>query len=320
MTLAPIPPLRALPALALLALPACTTVSNLLIPPHPRSLVRDADLRVTLETEPDCRLRAAPERRPAVVEAALAGIAVAAAERLLREEAEQYRASYSAVGHHRLVDRGRLASCLRFVRARELPPQAAGREPRREIENPLVELAASLERDGPALRVGRADLLVGAVASKVAALSNPFPPSWPLLGRGGHAELSTPERLRNALAWLYPWMWLHGLWGLADSDLYEVELTLRLRIDAVLDARPPRLLTVAELEFPFGRFDVRGPARAVRSESGYVPLPHPKVVPANVAVTVVEANDLGDLLGRGAGLVRERRGDLRERLGDALGW
>ncbi len=119
-----------------------------------------------------------------------------------------------------------------------------------------------------------------------------------------------------------PLMLLHWVFGLFDEDAYQVDFAVKLRIESV-DPKRRRLVQVAEVVIPIGKLSIdeiaRGTGEKRAVETGFFPKPAGDEAPSNVTVTVVEANDLGDVIAESADFVGVRKRDITETLKEALG-
>jgi hypothetical protein len=291
-------------------------MGNILISPHPDSLrtVRRGDLRASLSPS-RCDV---PSVRALQVGELAVGAVVSLAMALLDAEAQKYRASYSGATSNELAVPG----CIQF--------EAPG----------VSKLLAPLEGEPPAFRIEEAELQITGFKSKVAA--------WPIATivqacrREGRTAscLTRPWRDQSWDGWLgsavgifNPLMLLHALYRIVDDDLYKLDVAVRMRIDTVaLVLNQAQLTNLARLDLDFGKvsvFDLGSDQKRLRRHStGYLPLPYapapgldqPRLRPANVTITVVEASDFGDLVGKAARQVGERRSDIRGRLVEWLGF
>lgn len=270
--------------LVLVTMLGCTSVSNMIITPHPMSL-RGGELSVDV----DCSVGA--EGFGAAL-APVAGLVVAGVKKLVEEEAKQYETSYSAVRHF-------------------------------EWDTPLCRLDGRrgdwltmsgrlvVSQNGTAARLSQVRVVPLGVKSKVAGLASPAS-IW------GSAELTVAEKVNAQAGYLWPWMWLHAFYGrVINSDVFETDLSVRVRIDAVVEDKKKRTSEkLAELDLKVGKFDVTSDAKVKDLESGWFPLPNTTSlpVPTTITLTIMEANDLGDTIGKGAKLIGEKEEDLGDRL------
>lgn len=272
-------------ALALVAILSvgCTAVGNVLFTPHPASL-RDIEPELAIE------------RCGRIGAAAAVGVGVAALQTLLEREAEQYRATYSASASEDIATH----RCLKL---------------RDELAS--LDLRLASPGDEPAYRAVDGAFAPKGTKAKVSSLP------WRTLARKQNpfASESWSSRVGNAFGFINPLMYLHFLWGLVDDDIYHLDFAVRARVETILPkTRKPQS---SELTIPVGKIHIdeiaAGTARVEGLGSGYVPGPTGKPLLSNVTVTVVEANDLGDVVGKAAGLVGEHKQDITDRLSGFLG-
>lgn len=275
---------------------ACTSVGNVLFAPHPASLEDPKPtLALTTESGATCLDRKPTDATAKMVPAAAAGAAVAVIQMLLEKEAEQYKATYSAAGSGDLGQ----TRCLRF--------SAPG----------TVSLELELDPGTTAVRVSDGYLEVRGTQAKVAA----FP--WRTLAKGDNPFGSDDwsSRIGNGFGFVNPLMLLHFLWGLVDSSVYEVDIAARVQMDTVVPA--DRKTSTGILVIPIGKQHIdkiaKGHAFKKDIQSGYVAIPAGNPLLSNVTVSMVEANDLGDVVGKSAALVGENKKSLTDRLQGFLG-
>lgn len=266
--------LRAVSTLALTSLLAlatgCAAVGNVIFTPHPASL---SQVDPTLDLVPCVGAQAVP--------AAAAGVALAALQAFLESEAARYRASYSAAASKEVGN-----TCFRFV------------------GDGLVSFKGKIATSATASRVVNSTFKPEATKSKVA--------SWPVrtwtTGQNPFAGQGWGAGLRTAFGIINPIMWVHALWGWADDDLYQVDYAARIKIETIDPA--DREAKSGASVIPIGRFSIDEIAAGTASESdlgsAFIPRPGSGSQPTNVTITIVEANDLGDVIGRGSELVDDK--------------
>jgi hypothetical protein len=266
--------LRAVSTLALVSLltlaTGCAAVGNVLFTPHPSSL---SSVDPTLDLVPCVGTQAVP--------AAAAGVALAALQAFLKSEAARYRATYSAAASK---DVG--TTCFRFV------------------GDGLASFKGKIATTATASRVVNGTFKPEATKSKVA--------SWPVrtwtTGQNPFAGQGWGAGLRTAFGIINPIMWLHALWGWAEDDLYKLDYAARIKIETIDPA--DREAKSGESVIPIGRFSIDEIAAGTASKSdlgsAFIARPGSGSQPTNVTITIVEANDLGDVIGRGAELVEDR--------------
>ena len=302
---------------------ACTSVSNVLITPHPNSLRTDA--KETLElvsfpsgggSDPRCELPTAG------AELAI-GIAVTALVKMLEAEAKQYKATYSAGAS--APDLWNV-ECLVFTRRQK---EEGGREylklvawldpvfdPDDYTKDARGQAVAPPRAQAIAFRLSPAVLVVRGVKGKVAGLSRPW--------QYGH--LSRWETTRSYLGWILPWMWIHTIWGEIDPEIYAEDLALKISLHGVaMDNGQRKLLPVGDVTLPFGKVSVNDMdhPEGIRRASGNMPALEPGAdgaVPVNASVTVTEANDLGDVIGEAAGQVKGQQSSIVSTIQGWFGW
>ena len=266
--------LRAVSPLALTSLLAlatgCAAVGNVIFTPHPASL---SDVDPTLDLVPCVGAQAVPP--------AAAGVALAALQEFLKSEAARYRATYSAAASKEVG-----TTCFKFE------------------GTDLVFFKGKIATSATASRVVNGTFKPEATKSKVA--------SWPLRtwanGQNPFAGQGVGGGLRTAFGIINPIMWIHALWGWMDDDLYKVEYAAKVKIETVDPG--DRKLKSGESVIPIGKFSIDEIAAKTASKtdlgSAFIPRPGSGSQPTNVTITIVEANDLGDVIGKGSALVQDK--------------
>ena len=266
--------LRAVSTLALTSLlglaSGCAAVGNVIFTPHPASL---SGVDPTLDLVPCVGAQAVPP--------AAAGVALAALQEFLKSEAARYRATYSAAASKEVEN-----TCFRFV------------------GDGLVSFKGKIATSATASRVVNGTFKPEATKSKVA--------SWPIRtwthGQNPFAGQGVSRGLRTAIGIINPVMWIHALWGWMDDDLYKVEYAAKVKIETVDPG--DRKLKSGESVIPIGKFSIDEIAAKTASKtdlgSAFIPRPGSGSQPTNVTITIVEANDLGDVIGKGSALVEDK--------------
>jgi hypothetical protein len=266
--------LRVVSTLALTSLLAlatgCAAVGNVIFTPHPASL---SDVDPTLDLVPCVGAQAVP--------AAAAGVALTALQAFLESEAARYRATYSAAASKEVG-----TTCFEFE------------------GTDLVLFRGKIATSATASRVVNGTFKPEATKSKVA--------SWPVrtwtTGKNPFAGQGWGAGLRTAFGIINPIMWIHALWGWADDGLYQVDYAARIKIETV-DPADRKAKSGASV-IPIGRFSIDEIAAGTASKSdlgsAFIPRPGSGSQPTNVTITIVEANDLGDVIGKGSELVEDK--------------
>ena len=133
---------------------------------------------------------------------------------------------------------------------------------------------------------------------------------------------------------LVPWQWpaslIVTLWGFADDSIYEVDVNVQVSIDVIVaeGTSGRKILHVGTVDFPMGRRPV-GKLWSEDEElrgsltSGWLPLPQvdkvaDTAVLVNLTVTLVEDNDMGDVIAKGAVKLSEKKADIVAKVIEAL--
>lgn len=142
-------------------------------------------------------------------------------------------------------------------------------------------------------------------------------------------------------------MILHAIYGEFDPDIYKVDTKVKVRIDAVsLNLNQTTLTNLADITLPGGKADVFAISESGNKvwtslkdhelikgektgylETGYLAFPIKgksfettiDKFPSNVVVTVVEGNDFGDVIGKGAKLVGDKKDSITDKLKEWFG-
>jgi len=146
----------------------------------------------------------------------------------------------------------------------------------------LVLFKGKIATSATASRVVNGTFAPEATKSKVA--------SWPLRtwanGQNPFAGQGVGGGLRTAFGIINPIMWIHALWGWMDDDLYKVEYVAKVKIETVDPG--DRKLKSGETVIPIGKFSID------------------EIAAKTASITIVEANDLGDVIGKGSELVKDK--------------
>jgi hypothetical protein len=131
--------------------------------------------------------------------------------------------------------------------------------------------------------------------------------------------------------WHLPASVVVGLWRLFDSEATEVDLNVQISLDAVGlgQGGVPSLIKLGTFDFPLGKFSLDRLKKRENLENfntGYIPLPKTVVdkvtnskisnpiLPINLTVSVMESNELGDVIGKGVESFRENKQKAGEML------
>lgn len=140
-------------------------------------------------------------------------------------------------------------------------------------------------------------------------------------------------RSKVAFASWWPWHWpaslVWALWFAADRDIAMVDFNAQVRVDAIAEQKQQRVVfTVGTADIPLGRKAIWKLAEetslAGAPRSAWMPLPkldcakNGAALPATFTVTVMEANDLGDVIARGAAKFGEKQDEIAARIQQQL--
>jgi hypothetical protein len=295
--------IRLILALLLVGLTGC----NAFIGHHGNSLKKSGyreELQLCIRTGPEelkCADDLAALQEIAFVPAAAVAAAIPIALNLVRKgieaESKQYKATYSsreaAILYQCMDEQTRepRIDAIRFVRV-----DSEGKE--------LVRLDIGIEQEGAAgaaLRLVPLDFKIAGTKSKVA-----WAGWWPT-------------------QWLTNLVW--GPWYLADSDIAKVDFNAQVTMEAIATQEQNRLLvSLGSVDFPLGKYKINelSKASAPNLGSGWIPLPvmecaAGRVLPVNFMLTFMEANDLGDVLAKGAEKFKENEDEIAQKLIEKLG-
>jgi hypothetical protein len=140
-------------------------------------------------------------------------------------------------------------------------------------------------------------------------------------------------RSKVAFASYWPWHWpaslVWALWFAADRDIAVVDFNAQVRVDAIAEEKQQRVVfSVGSADIPLGRkpiWRLEGDTPlAGAPPSAWMPLPkldcamNGVALPATFTVTIMEANDLGDVIAQGAAKFREKQDAIARRIQQSL--
>lgn len=159
--------------------------------------------------------------------------------------------------------------------------------------------------------------------------------TWIAMLKGDGANIWTNQsgmqRAYNIFGLINPLMILHAIYGLIDEDTYKVQVAVKMKMDAVTpNLLQPTLANVADLTFDLGKISIfHLNDKVKKSESGIFAIPVPGAIstppitqttlPGNITVTVVEADDFGDLIGKAAKNVGDKKDSIADELKKVMG-
>jgi len=276
----------------------CSGLGNVLIGHHPNSMSETAgNPNITLMKD-----GSAVGAAGAAVVAQAAAIALKQLERAIDKESKRYKATYSA------RESGILCSFENGVAVPEIDSivfDRKAKEKDKEVEGTTFSLDVQVTPDCSAILLTPTDFKQSKAKSKVA---------W---------------------ASLYPWQWpatiIWAPWYLADRSIGKVDTNIQVTIDAIATDKNKerKLFQIGTLDFPMGKRPIQKltstnlPTGSLNP--GYLPLPYVKeqpgksFLPVNVTVTVMEANDLGDVIAKGSDRLKAKEDDLISALKKKLG-
>ncbi len=178
----------------------------------------------------------------------------------------------------------------------------------------LVNFNIYLDKSGSTLRLNIDKPEFKGFRSKVAA--------WPLVtaikGRNPWAGESWSSKIGNTIGFINPLMILHAIYALFDEDVYSVDTKVKVRIDSVATVgAQPRLINVGTIDFDVGKrsvFDLDKVNTGNPVGTGYSALPTDTPLPTNFVVTIVEGNDFGDIVGKGAKQVGKEKDSITDKI------
>ena len=285
------------------ALPACTGLGNALIGAHGNSM-RDTSKASTngngglsLEMKKGgtaVALSAAP------VIAIVKELVVEGLKKAVEVESKRYDATYSARGAALLYTKTGTTvtpevdglTLTRWVNVTE-----DGQE--KQVKALEFDLAMEISQDGSALKLN--------------------PQAFEL--RYAQGKVAFPS--------IFPWHWVSSIlwapWFVADPTIADVDVSIQVRLEAIAQDKKGAVKTIdlGAVEFPMGKSRIYDlPQKRGANQFGgagplWVPLPALDGdcrLPINVTVTVVESNDLGDVIAHAEALLDKAEGG---REGDA---
>jgi hypothetical protein len=279
----------------------CTALGNLILSPHPDSLrdITDDDVSLELFQEADCKPKTKSSFVGGPIAPLLVGVGVALIKEMLSTESSKYKASYTGTAS---AEDFRKSNCIQLS-------SISSRSKRK-----LSIFKAPLERQATSFVLSDATLTVHGFKSKVAA--------WPIVtllhGRNPFDGDTLSSIVGNALGLINPFMMVHALYGLFDDDVYRVDIKVKAKIDVILSkgGGDNVHMSLGKIELPIGKasiFELENGKIFTNLKTGYLPRPsEASALPTNAVVTVVEANDFGDVVGKAAGIVGDEKGGFTD--------
>lgn len=286
--------MTALVACLSLSTAGCSSIGNVFFAPHPASLA---------EIEPELTMNPGSCDRSEASSQSLAGSAVGVAVGLLgsglKKEAKRYKASYSATTSSDLEQTCQISL----------------------VELDVVDLILELDKTKIAIRVKDGTFNPERVKAKVTA--------WPLRtvftadDHNPFKNQGIASGIGTAFGFVNPLMMLHFMWGLFDDDIYKVAYAAKVRIETIdPKTRKPH---ITELAIPLGKYTIddigNGKAKRTKITSGYFGRVDAQRgdLPTNITVSIMEANDVGDVIGQGAELIGDKKDTITDQLKKLLG-
>ena len=232
----------------------------------------------------------------------LVPLAIKALTKTVEKEAKKYSATYSARDSGLLIDTiganpGTITqkiSCLSFVRTVKGRGKAAKDEP---VMGFLAKLEVSEPIYSEGFRVVPIYYRIERTKSKVAGISK--------------------DKIRS---FLFPWMGVYWVWSRVDSDLNKVDVAMKINLRAIRNKKEGRVnVPLREIDVPLGKIEMgegavtRGEDKLRTARTGYIPMPNlgpsQRTVPLDITISVVEKNDLGDVIGKQANKLKKSEED-----------
>ncbi len=302
----------------------CSSVGNVLIPTHPRSALQGDKYVLTVGITPSPLTKAADGAPTSAVAVAKGGpgaaLAVAAVDFVLDEvqkgiekEAKRYSATYSARTKTQL-------SLSAAVTPTSTKFEVIG-SPKWLLEakrGDALALSADIHwnQDGSAFYIVPTKFSFSGAGSKIASAGLPY-------------SLIMP--------WRWPAMLSVGVLKIFGQDKYfKPDVNIQLQVEALTAGKSS---TLGVVDFPMGKVSLgtdyilttnnvktSGDLRLASLESPWLPMPALQakqggdiIVPLNITLTVMEANDLGDVIAKGAEKAKEKKEDAAKSILEKLG-
>jgi hypothetical protein len=297
------------------AIIGCGAMGNVLIPHHDNSMV-DQNVLVCFKTT-----RPGDSVPPFI--AAIPGKAVdlliAEVAKGIEKESERYKATYSGrnIGVFSLRE-----SELLFITFETPAPKGCGELQDVQWDNNISSSIGEM-KDWPAVNNV---FIVKILAASSRAIR--LVPQYVAL-----------KTSKSKVAWAtspYPWHWpaaiVWGPWYLFDRDIAKVDTNVQISLKAVAtdEKTGNKLVDMGTVDFPLGKRLISDPFFKEKESleslgSGWIPLPpyDPKaanpIIPMDITVTVIESNDLGDVIAKGATQFKEKKDDIGDSIKRYLG-
>lgn len=289
---------------SLVTMIGCAPVGNFFIPPHKNSDTRGRDrVSVTLSDQEPLVNRVAPFAAAAIV--AVAGLAIDQVAKGIESESKRYKATYSGRTRGILLSRrgdaislgAKQVKIIRTIRPNENEPI--------EAINVTIGIFPTFDKGAIYLQPIEVEMLRS--KAKVA-----WPRWWSLLWTW----------------WMYPWMGL-------DKDAFSIDVNVQLELEVIASTETARKASpLGTVDFHLGKCRVdrltgsgkdgcQWNDRFEELTSPFLGLPvldgnGDGDLLLNVRATVIESNDLGDVIAKGSKEVKDRREDLLEKLKEKL--
>ena len=288
----------------------CSTVGDVVVPPNPNSEAKSPEL---ICLAPLIKQPGAAAFAPAIVGVAAIGFAVDQLAKAIETESKRYKATYSA------------RTTTEFWRA---TGSGKGKKYGQRVEGFVFErFVGEKTKTASCNPAGRSEG-TGGLGKPVMAFEAAFAFSeqkdaMKVIPRQfsfvkAKSKVAEPE-------WRYPWSW----WMFLDEGKGKVDLDVQVAVDAVIDNQ---LVDVARIDIPIGKVSLYGPTsmkgkQLADKSSGWIPLPKTRAPrgeasdfgPTNVIVTVIEANDLGDVVAKGANELSKSKAKISSGIVNAIG-
>lgn len=280
-------------SLILFTLTGCSTVMDVLVPPHKNSNKTSPAIVCLKFVSP-------PEESVLPALAAVGGeLLIAQATKGIEKESKRYKTTYSArtTGYlfrlEEIVNKG--------SKAYKFKQNVVGINISRKYGKAISELGCEKAQKGqkkPEETLSfNAEINYSAAKDAIKIKPTSFKFS------------SSKAKVADGAIWYYPWTW----WMVFDSSPGKVDLNIQIEITIFGTEKS----TTATIDFPMGKIDLDKiqPKKGWffdQIESGWIPLPKMdpskflneekddlEYAPINIKVTIIEANDLGDVIAKG---------------------
>lgn len=283
--------------LILIVLPGCAEVANIIVPPHPRSLIEHKN--------PDVIVNTVNKEAFSTMSADVAGIAKDGLRAALLADQKQYSASFTT-RYFTTSDKFDDLCSISFYFNPKLVPHNKG------VDNDdTFSYTLRIDRNvnGRILKLEH-EATVRSLQSKVAV--------WPVLSWINDSSFELGNKwdhiAGNIIGVVNPFMMIHAFYGIFDESIYETDLVAKLKIQPIIEVNGERKfasISAQEISSEIGRYNIltKKFTNSESEKSATSKFPENYINPnnghqTNFVLTVIESNKMGDYIGKAADLLK----------------